>query len=370
MKKMLKIPALLLVMGLVLGLAGCPAGDDDDSKGKEEPNKPVVSGIDYTNNLTNFSIQVKNDSQKNLVAFKGPPSSSSLISGIPKTSGVHGLKKDTALFSSTGDFVLWLITEEDYLANKNNLPSLENRPFTRIYAYYNQNSVNNIVYTISTIIGGNKRIVLQNRTSYNVELRNNGPQGLIIGYTGSQTYNTTFNVEPGLYMVFPVFRKYNTALGEIISAFPEYGPGSPLAGTAKFIEFSLDNADSEATIDAASFVQGIKITAGASFLIVQNNNSTGVGLWDGLVRQTTESGGQAINPNRSLLFPIYMNRTDDNKYAAFETKAQFKIGTSAYQLTVPSFNYENGKIYKIIVSGNGADDIQLGTVTFERDWEF
>jgi hypothetical protein len=366
---------LLLAVALIMGLTGCPT-DDDGGKKKDDGGI-----IDYTDYTSDFSIKVKNDTNKKLVAFKGTPSANTLISGIPAGGGEHGLKKDAALFSSTSDFVLFIVTEEDYLANKDNPQVLENKPFTRLYAFYNTNSVNANVYRISSILGGNKRIVLQNATDYNIELRQDSQEyGQTIGYTTSQTYNTTFYVEANDYMVFPVFRKFNTVLGEIMSGYPVFQEAGPLEGKAWFTEFSLFSTD-VVTINALDFVTGIKIQAGAAFLIVQNNSGVGIGLWDGLTRQTTESGGQVINPNNSMIFPIYMNRVQQT-FTPYAQKDQFKIGTSATQHNIPSppdsytdgadINVSNvyleGKIYTINVTGANANTLTFSAITQTGDW--
>jgi len=363
MKKMLKISALVLVLGLIFSLTGCPVEDKDDGGKKEE--KPADSGIDYTNYLTNFSVKVKNDANTKLVAFKGAPSPSSLISGIPIGGGEHGLKKDSTLFSTTGDFVLFLVTEADYVANKANLSALANKPFTRIYAFYNTNAENKLVYTISGILGGNKRIVLNNNSSYNVELRRDGIQGELIGYAGQGSYNTTFNVESGTYMVFPVFRKFNQARGEIITVYPKYQGGN-LDGKAKFEYFSLDESLDEATLSASSWVgNDFVLKTGSAYLIIQNNHSTGMTLYDGLSTVTTSTGGQAINPNRSLTFQIDMQKKpgSNDEYLGTREMAGFKIGTPAYSEAVAKFTFESDKIYQINVSGSNPGDIQLSAIT-------
>lgn len=373
MNKILRILVLLAAALLVLGFAGCETDADDGGGGG--------NNIDYTNYTSpNFSIRVKNDTNKKLVAFKNTPATNTLISGIPVGSGEHGLKRDPTLFSTTNDFVLFIVTEEDYLANKNNLSALENKPFTRLYAFYNTNSINANVYRISSILGGAKRIVLQNATDYNVELRQDSAEyGQTIGYTTKQTYNTTFYVEAADYMVFPVFRKYNDTLGEIMSGYPVFQSGD-LEGKAAFQEFNLFSTD-EVTINALNFITGIKVQAGAAFLIVQNNSGAGIGLWDGLTRQTTESGGQIINPNDSMIFPIYMTRVQQS-FTPYAQKSQFRIGSSASQTQIPlpsdsytdddSINVSNvyleGKIYQINVTGGDASNLTFSSITQTGDW--
>jgi hypothetical protein len=139
MNKFSKLALLILAGALIFSSCDLLNGMNGDENGNGNGNGgDGDNGIDYTNYLSNYSIKVKNDANQKLVAFKGAPSRSSLISGIPIGGGEHGLKKDTVLFAATGDFVLFLVTEADYLANKDNLSSLANKPFTRIYAFYNR----------------------------------------------------------------------------------------------------------------------------------------------------------------------------------------------------------------------------------------
>jgi hypothetical protein len=351
MKKILKLAALLLAAGVILGLAGC------DEKEKD-------NGIDYTNYLSNFSIKVKNETSLKLVAFKGAPSASTLISGVDNNGQEQGLKKDSALFSTTGDFVLYLVTEEDYLKNKDNLPSLANRPFTRIYAFYNTNADNKLVYRISAFLGGNKKITLQNSTSYNVELRRDGIQGEVIGYTSAQTYNTTFFVEPDNYMIFPVFRKFNQSRGEIITVYPKYQTGN-LAGKAYFEYFALDDSLNEAQLQADKWVTDFAFKTGSAYLVIQNNHGTGMTLYDGYSTVTTSTGGQVINPNKQLTFQIDMQKKpgSNDEYLDSRTVGAYKIGTPAYSVNIPSFEYKTDTIYQLNVSGENPGVINLSEIT-------
>jgi hypothetical protein len=355
---------LALVLAVVAALTACDNGADAPQEG---------TGIDYNNYITNYSIKVKNDSNKKLVAFKGSPSASSLISGVPIGGDEHGLKKDAALFTTTGDFVLFLVTEEDYLANKDNLSALANRPFTRIYVYFDSNAPNELTYTISSFLGGSKKIMLQNTTSYNIELRKDGIQGEVIGYAGQYTLNTTFNVEAGTYIVFPVFREFNQSHGEIITVYPRYSSG-PGAGKAMFEYFALDDSRDEMTLNASNYIDDdFVLKPGSAYLVIQNNHRTGMGLWDGFLQVTTSTGGQAINTGNSLMFQIdmYKKPGSDAEYLDTHIKAQFQIGTPVYRIPVPEFTFESDKIYSITVTGNDPYDVHLseieeiGTMTFD-----
>jgi hypothetical protein len=368
----------LMFLGIILSVfafMSCDSllGKDDDDDGKKpEPPKEQETGIDYTNYFSDYSIKVKNDANKKLVAFKGSPSASTYISGVPIGGGEHGLKKDAAVFGTSGDFVLFLVTEEDYLANKEDLSALANKPFTRIYAYFNSNAPNELTYNISRILGGSKKITLQNSTSYNVELRRNSAQGEVIGYAGEGTFNTTFNVEPGDYTVFPVFRKFNSSRGEIITVYPRYTSGAG-TGKAKFTEFGLNDTAPEQTINAAEYVTGMTLKIGSAYLFIQNNHNSGMRLYDGGQSVTTSTGGQLINSNGSLTFQIDMPNKPGSRDEFLDSveKAQFKIGSSALQETMSTHTFESDKIYSITVTGNDPYDVHLseiteiGTMTFE-----
>jgi hypothetical protein len=368
----------LMFFGIILSVFAFMSCDsllgkdnEDDSK-KPGPPKEEETGIDYTNYLSNYSIKLKNDANRKLVAFKGSPSASSYISGVPISGGEHGLKKDAALFGTSGDFVLFLVTEEDYLDNKDNLTALASKPFTRIYAYFNTNAENKLTYTISSILGGDKKIILQNNTNYNVELRKDGVQGELIGYAGKGTLNTTFFVEPGDYSIFPVFRKFNESRGEIISVYPRYQSGDGI-GKAKFQEYSLTGSDNEITINASAYTVDIELKTGSAYLTIHNNNpNTAMRFYDGQKNVTTSTGGQMINPNNFLTFQIDMPTRGNSKdeYLDSVSKGAFRIGSSDSLKTVPEFTFYSDKVYSITVSGSTPYDINLSDIKDEGEMTF
>jgi hypothetical protein len=360
----------LLAAALVLMACPNPAGEDDNSNG----NGNSGSGIDFTNHLSGFSIKVQNNTAQKLVAFKNAPGASNLIGGVPNSgANEHGLPKPSGLFTATGDFVLFLVTEQDYIDNKNNLNSLATKPFTKIYAYYNANAENNIVYPISGLLGGNKRIVLQNNTGFNVELRENGVHGSVLGYAGQGTFNTTFNVDSGDYMLFPVFRKYNANKGEIITVYPRY-QGGPGDGKAKFATFSLDDSLEEYHLNASNYVgTDVVLKTGSAYLIINNQHSEALSFIAGNGGPViTPTGGKYINSTKSLTFSIDMPKMpgSNDQYLDSIEASQYKIGTEAYQVSLPSFTFESDKIYTIRVTGQTQYDINLGTITYTGDIDF
>ena len=224
--KTLAVVVAALAAVLMLFWAGCTMGtgggngskDDLDDKKETES----ASGVDYENyGSDNYVVKVKNNTTKKLVVFKGEPSADTLMGGVPANATNHGLKKNSSMFADSSDFVLFFVTEEDYLAHKDNLSSLKTKPFARLYAYYNTNAKNQIVYSVSNDMGGTGKLNLNNNTPYNVELRKDSIYGEVIGYTSARTINTTFSVQPGDYYIFPVFRKFDKTLNEIVTVYPQ-----------------------------------------------------------------------------------------------------------------------------------------------------
>ncbi|MDR1956573.1 MAG: hypothetical protein LBQ30_06950, partial [Treponema sp.] len=288
---------IFLVVFGVLSVAGCDSLLGGDGTNNNNNNN---SGIDYTNYTTGYSIRVSNTTQQNLVAFKWSLSTGTLVGGVRGGATNHGFKK-SALFSATGDFPLILITEEEYNANKSNLNALANSPFTRVYAFYNANGENDNVYEISGKLGGQYSLVLQNGSGMNVELRLNGVHGAPLGYAQEGMYNTTLKIEQGDYLVFPVFRKFNANRGEIISVYPKYTNGKP-----QYDQFTVNADEPEYELDLSGYIQGVTLSTGSAYILIQNNSGTGVQLRKGGALQKTSTGISTINNAGNRLFQVDM----------------------------------------------------------------
>jgi len=202
MKKMKRNVALISVLLTLIMVFSCNT-DDNPGTGHDSDSK-----VDFTDHPNGYSVKINNRTTERLIAFKNELRVDKLIGGIPARDSNHGLPKDPALFGNKSEgFALILLTEKQYNDNKTNLKSLENTPFTRVFAFYNANGVNESVYEISDHLGGNCSIQIQNLSPLDVELRLNGINGETLGFARNTMLNTTLYVNPDDYLIFPVFIK-------------------------------------------------------------------------------------------------------------------------------------------------------------------
>lgn len=347
--------AAILCVGL---MTSCININDNRSDGDNE----VVNGIDYKDySKSTYSIKVYNESSKNVVCFQNTPRDANLISGV-KAGATVGLKKNS-LFDSTHDFILYVVTEEDYLANKNDLSKLDNHPFASLYAYYNAESAEataNMVYHISKNMGGEYYILINNNTNYNVELRQNGLYGESLAFAGHNTIQTKINMMGGEdYHIYPVFRKYSRKYGEIITTFPKYtenGKDYPVA-----FSFSLDDETYSQEFNVSKWfdedAQKASEAATAAYVAIHNGNTgTGASLYKGGTAEAlkTSTGGKMINTDKTLVFEVPMVDLGNHNYSKSVTVSGWEIGTpmSTERATLESIEVEAGKMYYIEIAGS------------------
>ncbi len=332
----------------------------NDNRGNGGDNE-VVNGIDYTDySKSTYSIKVYNESSKNVVCFQNTPREANLISGV-KAGATVGLKKNS-LFSATHDFILFVVSEEDYLANKDDLSKLDNNPFASIYAYYNAESAEataNMVYRISKNMGGEYYILINNNTNYNVELRQNGLYGESLAFAGHNTVQTKINMIEGDYYIYPVFRKYSKKYGEIITTFPKYtkdGKDYPVA-----IGFSLDNETFSHEFNVSKWFDAAAMNAteapSTAYVAIHNGNTgTGASLYKGGTAEaaTTSTGGKMINTGKTLIFEVPMVDLGNHNYSSKVTVSGWEIGTpfGTERASLESIEVEAGKMYYIEIEGS------------------
>jgi hypothetical protein len=255
MKAINKVFLLLVMAALVFTACPNPNGGDDDSD------------IDYTN-YSQYSVRASNNTNEELVAFWGSLKAGNLIGGIHAGAQNHGFKNDPAIFTATAAQPIIFITEKQYKDNKNNLNALTNTPFTRVLGFFNKTGTNETIYEISNNLGGEYKIVVQNRTGMDVELRLNGVHGEPIGYAQAGQYNVVLNVDAGTYLLFPVFRKLNQARGEIVTSYPKYPANQRPMSIGATV--SVNHPEDEITLDNA-YANLENMSTGSAYLLVQNN---------------------------------------------------------------------------------------------------
>ena len=370
MKKRMVPWVLTLAVVFAFSLVSCKADDSDDKSGKVITGYPTV---DYTPASGEYLIQVTNNSTNNLVAFKGSPLATNLIGGIPGNAHDHKLKLNKELFPSTSDFVLFVVTEKDYIDNYNNLSALANNPFTTLYAFYNPASSNALSYTISEHLGGEGSITITQKLGVNmcVELKLGSPYGETLGFLYKGMPRTTFRMplnkgtpDDFMYEIFPVFKLYdkNKNNGEIIPIMPTYSSGAS-KGCPLYENFALTADSPEKTIDVSSWYDNAKFVSGYAYIQVINNSNQILYLVHGDTHQTTSTGKYVIEKGKFERFQFEMpNATASFDDATLSLKT-LKIKSTGIEIAVPERTVKTEYLYSIEVTGNQNTGLKLSDIS-------
>ena len=340
---------------MVFSLAGCDLlnFNKEDEQEQEKP-----SGVDFTSHNTDYSILVRNNTGERLVAFKGGLQADTLIGGIPAHAQNHGLPYRAALFDKTEDFPLILLTEAQYNANKGNLQSQKNTPFTRVYVFYNKSGDNTVEYELAAGLGGNNELsILNSSSSMNIELRLGGVAGETIGYAPGGILETKLYLNDGNYNVFPVFKHYNKSRDVVETVYPKGTSGLPWYRTVSFGEETLRAY----TFNLRDLLHSVQMTSGAAWIVVQNQTESGVRFLEGGSVHKTASGLE--NVMTSMTFQIDMPKAPGtDNYADSREVLNWKFGptgaevpllqSSADSAPLTSLTIERDKMYTIVVTGD------------------
>ncbi len=383
---MKKLNSLFILVMILAGLTSCinvNGSENTENNNSETTSYSASKEIDYQSYLSDYSIIVRNNSAENVVCFKGSPRAENLISGA-KAFETTKLKHDSGLFNSNSDFVLFCVKESDYLANKNNLEALENKPFCRLYCFYNTSTANNTVYEISKYLGGELAVTLNNNTRYNIELRADSIHGETIGYTQARTIKTTFNLaDTEEIYLFPVFKKFDYNRGEILSVYPKYIQGNA-AGEAMYTRLVFDNETNSYTIDARQWLEATNISFAhtAAYIRIVNSSNVAISVFNGSNSNEllTQQGGKGIKSGGESVFTLNMpakigSGKSDFAYEDSISTSQIKIGDAMkqYFLTKDSntpFTYEAGNEYVFTITGPTIYDLNWDTTPEVVELEF
>jgi hypothetical protein len=351
------------VLAAAILLFSCDLGKDPTDK--PDPNNP--SGIDYTDH-PNYSIQVRNKSGQRLVAFKGELEADRIIGGI-QTGGPYGLSR--SLFGVDPEaFVLILLTEKQYNDNKSNLKALEQTPFTRIFAFYNSSGTNETIFEISDRLGGNCTIEIQNLSKLDVEFRLNGVYGETLGYARNNSLRTKLYVNPGDYLLFPVFLKYNAIQNEIITVYPKGVNDIPWYTQRQVGEDGI----SSISLNVSEILVNTSFSTGTAWLIIDNQASdTDVQLQKGGVVQITPMGISSISSGYQRTYQIEMGKIPGtNKYAETANINAYTVGPYGKEKPIGNHDLKVDTYYKVTVTGNAnlgtlavSAPVEQGTISLE-----
>jgi hypothetical protein len=343
---MKKFLSLLVIAILAIGFTGC---------GEDNENEDSVSFENYSSP----SVIVNNNTSERLIAFKESLHSDNLISGIPANASNHGLKRDPLLFNTTGDFTLILITEAEYNNNINNLVSAD--IFTMLYVFYRHETNVAFRVSVSSKIGGSGRLIIENPTDWGVEIRINSPDGEIeiLSFVPPYTENMVLKVVPDDYVLYPVFKRFNSLIGEIITVTPTFPYDSAVGGTPFFGALRIGNTALHWNL--GNLLNTHEITLGGIIIQVNNSARVAVGLnYNG--SPMVFSGHRLINPDQIVSFFIPFTKSSDGTFPQTQTISTFEIdiGGGSYK-EVPVMDYELDYFYTITVSGTNISALTVGT---------
>jgi len=318
---------MAVVTAMSMFIVSCQMGEDETADGD----------IDYTDYGSSAAIFVRNNTNQKLVAFKGSLDERYMMGGIPANAQNHGLKNEPAIFTTTGDFPMVLITEEQYKENRSDLSKLEFTPFTKVFVFFNKAGENNVRYEISDRLGGEFVLRITNPSNLNVELRVGGVNGPTLGYAPAGMQTTTLNVGHGDMDIFPVFKRYNSQRDIIETIFPKTASG----GNAWFQPIVFDIGTGPQMINIIEALQGISArTSGVASLVISNSTTGAIRLLQGTTMQYTTTGVSYWNSGTQREFQINMPSSastvagSEDTFAASTVISNYRIGPSGAEVNL------------------------------------
>jgi hypothetical protein len=366
MKKMKRVLMLLLAVGLIFSLAGCPPPDDNGGNGGGE--SATVEWTNFTG--VDRSISVTNNTNERLVAFKGTPSVHTLISGIPGNANNHGLKRGGAI-SSTGDFPLVLVREAVFNTNNKDLSKITvDDYFTTIWAFFNTEASNDTVFQISSLVGGEGELILINMTAWNVEIREGAAEGQTLGFIGPSTPRAVIRLGiPADYNFFPVFRRMHPISKEIITVTPRFAGEGPLQGQPYLTQIGLSSANRTETFNVGNVVnaQAPSLTLGGVWIMVNNmTTGTGIQFQQGGTEYLTTHGVRTIPFSRNASYQINFPRNASNQFPPTHAISGLYVGPGSNLQPLGAITFELDTEYEIRVGGTDANNVFIIPITAQE----
>ena len=351
MKKMMRLPALLLAVALVLGLAGCPddKGGDDPKDGDEFAKYYEPS---YRGNV-NGSVEVINPTQYDMLLFKNKTLIDNNIVG-----GVRNGETGRINFSDEKDYtvggfkILYAVKQSEYKTAKGN----SNVDYTAMVTYRNGSEFR---ITLISRYDGNYQFTSFNRnTDWPMELRKNTPEGEKIAFLAKgETWYKIKTTSTDLFTVYPVWIAFNTVSKAIVPFCPKDDILS-----VQTIQTVPPEKDDVPYYFPGGGTSTIKFDIDFSFATVQvQNNASLVAVFrHALAIQTPQSNFQGIRSGKLETYDIRSQGIGLDLNLAIGPMQNLRIPVR-FQAT-PNENpvIENGWIYNVelnLKSGAAGDNV-------------
>ena len=359
MKRLLKLSVLLLAMGLIFSLIGCPADPGNNNQQDENDNNGDDNdGDDNGNdnigwaNEPNGTLTIINNVSKDMVIFQGQtPSVSNILGGVRGlTTRTFDISDDVEDFSVGGYIILRGITRDEYEANKTNL-SRAKVEYSAM-ATYKQGS--KFRSEISPNYTGDYAYRVTNLGRIGMELRKDSPDGEKIGYLPALASNMILYADnTDGFAIYPVFVYYSRSTAQVTTLKPtsqfETVSVSPRPATGGQIQAYTLPADQGATWDSIKAT----LSSPVAYVTVTNSvaNQSGRVTLSGTNRLNSQNGYDSIGSGETLTYEI------QSTVAGTQQAIVLTYYNQALQIPVLMEDatpvIKNGYDYTIAVSGSG-----------------
>jgi hypothetical protein len=204
---------------------------------------------------------------------------------------------------------------------------------------------------------------MENPTAWNIEIRQNAFNGVTLGFIGPFTATQTLNMEPADYIFYPVMRRFNPLLGEIIDVQPVF-PDGVIANTPYFRPLRIGAAAITWNFREIAQNASIKMNSGAAFIRVVNNSQAAIQFFNGLTAQQTSMGSTFLNPGETMVFQVPFPRNPDGSFSITHT-TDFGVGGPGVGRTgnIPPRTVSIDYLYEIQVTGTNVSSLSATALT-------
>jgi hypothetical protein len=198
---------------------------------------------------------------------------------------------------------------------------------------------------------------MENPTAWNIEVRNKAYNGITLGFIGPFTAQQTLNLEPDDYIFYPVMRRFNPLIGEIIDVQPVFLDGV-VKGTPFFRPLQISATPVTWNFLTIAQDASANMVSGAAFVRVVNNSDVAIQFFNGLTAQQTSMISTYLNPGQTLVFQVPFPRNPDQSFSLDHT-TNFGVGGPGVGRTgnVPPRTVKMDWLYEIQVTGTTVSNL-------------